>query len=835
MLRILFRWFWRISLVLLLIALIGGLVLYRHLAPQLPDVDTLRDVQLQVPLRIYSSDEKLIANFGELRRSPKRIDQMPAMLTQAFVSVEDERFYDHFGIDFFGLARAGMEYVQRGGEYGSGGSTITQQLARNFFLTPEKKLDRKLKEILLALRIERAMSKDEILELYLNKIFLGQRAYGVAAAAQAYYGKELSELTLAECAMLAALPQAPSRRNPIADPEGSVGRRNVVLGKMLEIGYIEQRQYTAAVAEPDLARLHVPAIELSAPYIAEMARQEAEQILGETVLTGGYQVFTTTRSVDQQAADQAAARNLIDYDRRHGWRGREAVIDLDATPASELLSQLRAFMTVPTLSAAVVTSVNATQAMLLQADGVEVVLDLKAVAWARRYLDANNVAARPSRVSDVLSRGDVVRIRLRDDGSIELGQVPKVEAALVAMNPEDGAIRALVGGLSFNRSSFNRAVQSARQPGSSFKPFVYSAALERGFTSASIVNDAPVSFNDGSGKPWQPANDNNKYAGPIRLREAMVQSKNAVSVRVLDDIGIRFALRYLQRFGFPPSSLPPNLSLALGSNAAPPILMARGYASFANGGFLVEPYLIAKILDGTGKEVYRADRPRACAGCPERLELDMRFNEQQAREAALAEQEERTDFINPAPGQQSAVSVEQVDLQKATMLDGVNLAARAIDERNAYIISSMLRDVIKRGTGRRALALGRSDIGGKTGTTNDHRDAWFSGFSPTLVVTAWVGFDDNSTLGEGEFGGRLALPMWMDFVKVALADQPDVLPPEPSGITNARINARTGMLSAPGDSSGVQEIFRVEDLKRLGTMVGFGDAPANDPNPFEVF
>lgn len=840
--RRLLKW----TLLGLLTALVGGaavigLVYWRY-APDLPPVATLREVQLQVPLRILSADGKLIASFGEMRRTPKTIDEIPPMVRQAFVAVEDERFYDHPGIDVLGISRAALEYVQRGGEYGSGGSTITQQVARNFFLSPEKRLERKIKEIFLALKIERVLSKDEILALYLNKIFLGQRAYGVAAAAQVYYGKTLDQLSVAEAAMLAALPQAPSRRNPVSDPTGATARRNHVLGRMLANGFIDQATHDAAINEPDRARVHVPPIELSAPYVAELARLEAEQILGREALDRGYVVYTTVRAVDQEAANRGLTEALLNYDRRHGWRGAETRIVLEDGQETVWLSQLRAVLPLPGMEAALVIRSEAETAELLLGDGSRVSLPLAGVRWARRHLDADRVGPTPSRVSDVLSPGDVIRVAREEDGSLRLTQAPKAEAAFVALDPEDGAVRAMTGGFSFARSSFNRATQSNRPPGSSFKPFIYSAALERGYTPASIINDAPLVFTEGN-QVWAPDNDNSKFGGPTRLREALVTSRNLVSVRVLDDIGVRFARRHIERMGFPPDSLHPNLSLALGTNAAPPILMAQGYAIFANGGFLVHPYLVARIVDAQGQDVHVADPPRACRGCPQRLELDMRFVEQQQREraaeAAMAEAEAEPEdrelsTVSLLAPVDNAAPVEAVDRGQPTRIDGVHLAARAIDEQNAYLISSMLLDVVRRGTGRSAAtALGRNDLGGKTGTTNDFRDAWFSGIAPGLAASAWVGFDDFSPLGNGEFGGRTALPIWIEFMRVALEGVPETPLQQPVGITTARINRSNGLLTAPGDPSAIDEVFRVEDLERLGSTTGIVDPGAADP--FDVF
>jgi penicillin-binding protein 1A len=814
--------------------------LYYKIKPTLPDVEQVRQVQLEQPLRVYTQDGKLMASFGETRRNPVKIDAMPKQLRDAFIAVEDARFYSHPGVDWQGIVRAVFDLVRRGGEKGVGGSTITQQLARNIFLTPERTFERKLREIFLALKIEREISKDEILELYLNKIFLGHRAYGVAAAAEVYYGKSLDQLTLAECAMLAALPKAPSKLNPVVDPIGAVSRRNHVLARMLEVGVIDKAAHDAAIAEKDFAYVHSPPTELDAPYVAELVRLEAEKILGETALTGGYAVYTTIDSVGQQAADAAVVNALSAYDKRHGWRGAEAKLTIDLTNARAVDDALQPYWPIAGLMAAAVLEVKDDSALLRLSDGQDIQLKLENMQWARRYLDVNARGPQPKKVSQVLSPGDVVRVKRVGEGELELAQVPRVQGALVSLDSENGAIRALVGGLSFGLSKFNRATQAMRQPGSSFKPFVYSAALEHGFTTASIINDAPLVFEDGSlDKVWKPQNDNEKFNGPTRLREAMVTSRNLVSVRVLDAIGVKRARRHILKFGFPKESIEENLSMALGTSAAPPLQMARGYAVFANGGFLVEPHLIDRIVDHKGIERYRSRAPRACRECPERLELDVREQEArqaEAEQALLAEASEQTDTLGAAQSSPPTPAPNATTLEptQGTEINGVVLAKRAIDSRNAYIITSMLLDVVKRGTGRAALALGRDDLGGKTGTTNEHRDAWFSGFNARVVTSAWVGFDDFTSLGEGEFGAKAALPAWMDFMKVALADSASAITAQPPGITTARINPRSGLLSAPGDGSAIMEVFRVEDLSKLGSSTASNTA-GQGQDPYDVF
>lgn len=822
----LLRWLALLCIAGVALATLAAYLVYRHYAPQLPEVATLRDVRFQVPLKVYSRDARLIANFGEARRFPAAIGEVPDILKQAFIATEDERFYEHPGVDYQGMARVGWEFVRAGGEFGSGGSTITMQLARNFFLTPERRLERKLKEILLALKIERELTKDEILGLYLNKIFLGQRAYGVAAAAQVYYGKALPELSLAEAAMIAGLPKAPSDLNPIQNPQRALERRNYVLLRMREVGYIDEAAYRAALSTPEVAKIHELPIELEAPYVAEMARLEAEQKLGsEEALTGGYSVYTSIDSPLQLAANSALRQTLVDYEERHGYRGPEAHVEIGADgDSAAALRMLKGLSASGGLLPALVTQVSGEEAALLLQDGNEGALAFDQAQWARRYVSPDERGPAPKSLAEVIKPGDVIRVRALEDGSWRLAQIPSAQGALVALDPENGGIRALVGGFSFGRSKFNRATQSERNPGSSFKPFVYSAAFEKGFTPASIVNDAPIVFEiPGVEKAWRPQNDNETFSGPIRLREAMVRSKNLVSIRVLDAIGVGYAREYIQRFGFDPKRLPENLSIALGTASAPPLTMARGYAVFANGGFLVDPFLIERIEDSQGKVVYQANPARACAECPERIAEE--FALEPMAPDATAGTAPALDPVATEPTPEAAAAAD------AGATPALRLAPRAIDARNAWLITSLLMDVVKRGTGRKAMELGRNDLAGKTGTTNEHRDAWFSGFNQSLVATAWVGFDDFSTLGNGEFAAKSALPMWTSFMGAALKDVPEELPSMPTGITTARINAGNGQLTSASDPNAIMETFRVEDLERLGRSA----SSTGRQDPYEVF
>ncbi|MBN8740789.1 MAG: penicillin-binding protein [Lysobacterales bacterium 69-70] len=794
-------------------------VAYWLISPRLPSVETLRDVRLQVPLRVYTADDKLIATFGETRRIPVAIENVPAKVKNAFLAAEDARFYDHPGFDVQGIFRAVWHLVRTGGDKGPGGSTITQQVARNFFLSPEQTYTRKISELFLALRIERALSKDEILSLYLNKIFLGHRAYGVGAAAEFYYGKTLDQLELGECAMLASLPKFPSTGNPLFNRKRAEDRRNYVLARMFENNFISEAEMKAAMAEPDKSYAHEPPIEVEAPYLAEMVRVEALDRLGADALTDGYNIRTTLDSRMQDAANQAVRNALIDYDRRHGYRGAEAHVDLAADATPEVYArELASFRPLAGLIPALVTETAKDHAQLYLADGQAVVLDKKSVEWARPYQSESSRGAAPKSVDAVVKVGDIVRVARGDEETWTLAQLPAAQAALVSLDPDDGAIRALVGGFSFGRSKFNRATQSARQPGSSFKPFLYAAAFEHGFTPASILNDAPLVFPDPS-RPdgiWAPSNDDDKFEGPMRLREALVKSVNLISVRLLDAIGVRYAREFITRFGLPLEAMPENLSMSLGTASVAPLMMARGYSVFANGGMLVDPYFVASIRDRDGKDVYVAQPPRACRGCPERLLDDARL----AREAAspalpnAAAPAATTPSGSPRFTPISSANAAATPVA-ATEPGKPRLAPRTLDVRTAHLVSSLMRDVIRRGTGRAAMDLKRNDLAGKTGTTNDHRDAWFSGFNDQLVTSVWVGFDDFSSLGRGEFGAKAALPIWIDYMRVALDGKPETPFVPPPGISTARIDPATGYLASSDDSSAILEIFKSEDIERL--------------------
>ncbi|QIB49954.1 penicillin-binding protein 1A [Pseudomonas sp. OIL-1] len=753
---------------------ITGMALY--LSPALPDVETLRDVQLQTPLRIYSTDHKLIAEFGEMRRFPISFDQIPQNFILAMLAAEDDNFLNHHGVDPAGLLRAAGE-LARTGEIQTGGSTITMQVAKNYFLSSERVFSRKLNEIFLALQIERSLSKEEIFELYVNKIYLGNRAYGIEAAAHIYYGKPIAELPLADMAMIAGLPKAPSRYNPIADPERAIARRNWILQRMLGLGYIDQAAYQDAIATPNNARNHGANPELEAPYVAEMARLEMIQRYGNAAYTDGFHVYTTIDSRLQELAHRALRDGLEEYDRRHGYRGPEARhsgIDSQQWPA--LLAK---HGEIGGLAPALVTEVNAEHARIQLRNGDQGRIEWDDMRWARPYLNVNSMGPVPEQPTDVLAAGDIIRVRTTDkEGQYRLAQIPQAQSALVALDPQDGSLKALTGGFSFAQSKYNRATQARRQPGSSFKPFLYSAALDHGYTPASMVNDAPIVFADQyMDTDWRPRNSGGDFLGPIRLREALYRSRNLVSVRLMQDLGVDNALTYMERFGFAREELPRNLSASLGTPELTPLQIAQGYTVIANGGYAVKPYLIEQIQDRNRETIHIAQP----AMTPQRLA-------------------QRHDAIDSYRRSAEPDEAKQV-----------LLAEQVIDPRTTYQLTSMLKDVINRGTAVRAKALERSDLAGKTGTTNDQKDGWFSGYNADLVATVWVGFDQPAPLGRREYGGTTALPIWMKFMDTALDDKPENSQPMPDGLLTMRIDPNTGRSARPGSNDSILEIFKEED------------------------
>ena len=804
-------------------------ITYLVVSKDLPDVETLRDVQLQVPLRVYTADEKLISVFGEKRRIPVQVEEMPACLKNSFIAGEDARFYAHPGVDYQGISRAVWTLVTTG-EKSVGGSTITQQLARNFFLTLEKTFTRKIKEIFLALKIERELSKDEILELYLNKILLGHRAYGVGAAADVYYGKTIGELSLAQCAMLAALPKAPSRVNPITSPERAMNRRDYVLGRMLELGFINSEEYQQARSERNTAFYHGATTEISAPYLAEMVRKEMLARYGPSAYTGGYEVYTTINSDFQTGANQAILDGLEEYDHRHGYRGAEAHFDLEEHKTTQAWEEiLRPFKPTAGLVPGLVIEVDEDIALVYQVDGQTIALALEDMLWARKFISRDRVGFEPKSVGEVLAAGDIIRTRLRDGGRRELAQFPEPEALLVSISPLDGSIKALVGGYDYTRSKFNRVVQSRRQPGSGFKPFIYSAALAKGKTTASIVNDAPIVFSDAElERDWKPQNFSEKFFGPTRLREAMVNSRNLVSIRLLREIGIPYATDYISAFGFDPAELPGNLSMALGSASLVPISITRGYAVFANGGYLVDPYFMERIVDARNNVVFAASPTVVCKECnPEDIDIE---------ETEVYEKVEPSFRPLQIGSDDNLLVIEQETSGARNMLAKPKPAPRVITEQNAFLIRSMMMDVIRRGTGKKAMELGRNDLAGKTGTTNEQRDAWFSGYNNELVTSVWVGFDSHEPLGRLEVGGKAAMPIWIDYMRVALQAVPDQSPELPEGITQARINPDTGLLARIDNRDAIVEVFEMGSLPQMEDATkGDKSDDVKEENPYDSF
>ncbi|MBS0876676.1 MULTISPECIES: peptidoglycan glycosyltransferase/peptidoglycan DD-transpeptidase MrcA [unclassified Tatumella] len=798
--------------------------LYKYIEPQLPDVNTLKDVRLQTPMQVYSADGDLIAQFGEKRRVPLKLNQIPPEMVKAFIATEDSRFYEHHGVDPVGVFRA-ASIALVSGHASQGASTITQQLARNFFLTPEKTLMRKIKEAFLAIRIEQLLSKDEILELYLNKIYLGYRAYGVGAAAQVYFGKNVDQLTLSEMAMIAGLPKAPSTFNPLYSPERALARRNVVLSRMLDQNYITRQQYDDARQQKIDASYHGPEVVFTAPYITEMVRQEMIKRYGDNAYTDGFKVYTTITRRLQTAAQDAVRKNVIDYDMRHGYRGPQKVLwkpQEQAWAPSKINDELNSLPVYGPLIPAVVTSADSTAASVVIKGGNRLSLDLAAVRWARPFRSDTVQGPVPRSVSQVLQAGQQIWVR-QDNSQWLLAQVPEVNSALVSLNSKTGAVIALVGGFDFSQSMFNRATQALRQVGSNIKPLLYTAALDKGLTLATMLNDVPISrWDAGAGTDWRPHNSPNTYDGPIRLREGLGLSKNVVMVRAMRAMGVDYAVQYLQRLGFPAQNIVRTESLALGAASFTPMQVVRGYATLTNGGFLIDPWFIQRIEDPSGDTVFEEKPKIACPQCnipviygdtPKSAALNEDSIENVARP-------DETPVTEPAPPQ---TDLEQAPGQPAT---DQQYAPHVISTQLSFLIKSAMNSNIFgepgwQGTGWRAgRDLKRNDIGGKTGTTNSSKDAWFSGYGPDIATSVWIGFDDarrdlgRSTLSgvikdqaSGyEGGAKTAQPAWDDYMKVALdgvALQP-LIPPE--GITTVTIDRSTGKLSKGGSNSR-QEYF----------------------------
>ncbi len=809
----LFKWLFFTGFVCALVGAIALGYLYNKVTSDLPPVDSLRDVQLQIPLRVYTTEGELIAEYGEKRREPVDIAEVPDVLKNAILASEDAEFYSHPGVSIKGLVRAAVNLIKTG-EKGQGGSTITMQVARNFFLSNEKTYSRKLNEILLSLKIESTLTKDEILELYINKIYLGNRSYGFAAASNVYYDKPITELDLVEAAMLAGLPKAPSRYNPIINPERAMLRRDYVLRRLNELDWISDDEYQAGLDAPNTASLHFSKPDAEAHYVGEMARARIKQIYGDQWSTAGLNVYTTIRSSEQKAANAALRGALFDYEKRHGFTGAldnltpEVINDPDA-----LAEALDSFSSHGGLMPAVCVLVADSEVVARTAEGEEHTLGFEEhISWARERISTEERGDELTRATEVLREGDVIYLWQRPDGVVTMVQEPAVEGAFVALGPKTGEIKALVGGFDFRRSKFNRVTQAKRQPGSTFKPFIYSAALHKGDTAATIYNDAPVVFHDDALEgEWRPSNYSGRFFGPTRLREALVKSRNLVSVRVLREIGIPYAIEYAQRFGFDESSMPPDLSLALGSASLTPLEVASGFAVFANLGYRVEPYFIQRIEDSKGMLIYSAPEVVMCEDCDPAMKspLAEEVAAQSGKPSEVASSDENTN------------SEEDARIAGDRMLASIDSsvsAPRVIEPRNAYIMRSMLREVARRGTARKAAELKRKDLGGKTGTTNNQLDAWFTGFSSDLVAAAWVGSDGLTPLGRGEAGGVVALPMWIDFMSQVLPGTEPEADVEPEGITNVRIDSKTGEAVGADTENSMLELFREENAPKSQTV-----------------
>lgn len=729
-------------IIIILVAIpMGFYGMYLYIAPSLPEMSSLKKAPLLKPLQVYSADNQLIAEYGGKLSVPVEYNQIPPHFIHAFLAAEDSSFFEHSGISFKGLGRAVSESVT-GSNVQTGGSTITMQVAKNYYLSPERTLKRKLTEVFLARKIEQNLSKEEILSLYVNKIFLGKNAYGIAAAAKIYYDKSLDQLSVAQMAMIAGLPKAPSKYNPVVNPERALERRNWILGRMLQLGYLKQAEYEKAVAEP--INLSMPDRGLSNrfPYVGEMVRSELVEKFGEQAIDSGYKIYTTVNSQRQQYAEDAVQKGLEDYDRRHGWRGAEAHD-----------KPLKQFIPYANTYPAEVIKVGSNSFDAKMQDGSTVTVPWSGMSWARKYINANAVGGAPSRASQIVTVKDIIRLRPNENKTAwSLVQTPKAQGQLIAINPNDGSIEAVVGGYNFYQSKFNRAIQGWRQPGSTIKPFIYALALERGMTPYTMVNDSPITIGR-----WTPKNSDGRYLGMIPLRRALYLSRNTVSVRLLQSVGVERARQLLMDFGLQEDQIPRNFTIALGTPQVLPVQMATGYAAIANGGYRIQPHFISRIEDAYGKTIYEAAPEYACIPCINQKET--------VANTATTPDDEAIEGTN------ITVDEVQTPLSKEEQ-SKYRQAQRILKSQSAFDMANILRDVIVHGTGRAALKIGRDDIGGKTGTTNDAKDAWFAGFNGKLVAIAWVGFDQPSTLGRREYGGIAALPVWTGFMGKALKDTP---------------------------------------------------------------
>ena len=868
----------KFSLLLFVITFTAIFALYLSMRNELPDINSLKNIQWQTPMQIYSSDGLLISQFGEKKRIPLTYEDTPKKLIDALLATEDDRFYLHFGVDPIGIGRA--IFGKLTGQNKGGASTITMQVARNFFLTREVTYTRKIREIFLSFHIESLLTKNEILMLYINKIELGHRAFGFGAAAQVYYGKDINALNLAQIAVLAGLPKAPSMLNPIRSPTRAKARRAVVLKRMLVSDYITQDDYDIAKAAEITGKHHGAKIALPAPYIAEMANQKMIELYGkELAYTSGFKVFTTVSEKLQVAAQQALKDNLINYDQRHGYRGalfslRPALTEL--TPGTseinnptntgpalnnkeidqplthlEMITALRQVNHYQNMVPAVVLSVNEFSAKIMLANQNTATIHWADMAWARAYISDQKQESPPKTADEILTVADVILVEKNHDDTYRLSQLPQASAAIVSLSTDNGAIQAAVGGFSFKQSQFNRVTQAKRQVGSNIKPFIYSAALEHDFTLASLVNDAPINqWDKSSGFTWRPKNSPEKYAAPMRIRLALAQSKNVVAVRLLKSVGLDNIINHLAAFGFARDELPRSESLALGSASLTPLEVAKGFASFANGGFLIAPYLIERIESAEGEIIYQANPVRACDPCVDKSAVGIINDEIANSEIANMAINNGEGFFDPESVRLENISrsngvgladPENISEQNSSSqtADPIYSAPRAISEQNAFLITEALTSVIWdadwsgadgwQGTGWRARTLKRRDLAGKTGTTNEAKDAWFSGYNRRIVTTSWIGFDDpsrnlgrtsyNNNLSRDqnqitgkEFGAKSAQPAWIDLMRVALTDLPFEAFQPPTEIVSVRIDKSTGKLTNKTDKSSRFEYFRQDSI-----------------------
>lgn len=773
-----------ISLLFIALGIIAVGTFY-YIQFELPDTEALKTVQLQVPLQIYTNDNKLIATVGEKRRIPLPYDQIPKILINAVLATEDQRYFQHPGVDFPGLIRAAIQLIITGRKE-QGGSTITMQVARSFYLSRNKTFGRKLREILLALKIENTLPKEKILELYLNKIFFGNRAYGVAAAAEVYYGKNINQLSIDQYAMIAGIPKAPSVLNPLANQDAAIKRRNHVLTRMFELHYIDEKTYKVALNTPLRASYHDLQVQVKAPYVAELARIQAEKMYGEDIYTDGYKIYTTVDSRLQNAANQAVFNGLIAYDQRHGYRGPEANWGIpNIKHLDQWEDQLRDLPVVNGLEPAAVIDASSQSIAVLRSNGSLVTIPWSGLVWARRPLndEEGNLGPVPQSTKEIVRIGDLIRVMPSENGGFRLAQVPQAEASLIVLSPQTGGIVALVGGFDYQHSNFNRVTNAERQPGSSFKPFIYSAALDQGYTLASTINDAPLILeNPEDGTLWRPQNDTHRFYGPTRLHTAIVHSRNLVSIRLLDQIGISHAIKHAKKFGFTSRQLPHALSLALGTAAVTPLQMAAAYSIFANGGYQTVPYLINRVQNSQKEMIYQAKPLMACSGPHCIAEVDEAVPEKKA----AAEEAKTKNPLIPS------------------------YAPHVLSAQNAFLITSVLSDVIQHGTAIQAKHLRRADLAGKTGTTNNQFDAWFAGYNRDLVAIAWVGFDQPESLHE--WGNQAALPLWMDFMQAALRNRPDRAWDQPPGIVSVRIDPFTGKRASSATRGAMFEYFMTSSV-----------------------